>query len=64
MAARDLPLGVKAAIRKMEEIARPFAGARVDRKVNAKGELVVAIIFPKEYAPEADGRPRKYRRDD
>ena len=61
MSSHDLPLGIKAALRKMEEIAKPMNG-RVDWKVNTKGELVCAIIFPPEYAPEGSGPPRKHRR--
>jgi len=43
--------------------AKKLDGARVGHRVNARGELVVALILPPsfaEHAEEITPRPRKY----
>jgi len=50
--------------RSIEEVARAkkLDGARVAHRVNARGELVIALILPASYASHAENvrPPRKY----
>ena len=62
MSSRSLPLGIAAVVRRMEEMAKDFHG-RVDWKINAKGELVIAMILPPEDAPDVVAPERKKRGD-
>jgi hypothetical protein len=55
----DLSLGVRALLNEMQRlaVARGFEHARVDSKVNGRGELVLALLIPprtpQEWGPPA-----------
>ncbi len=53
-----LSLGVRALLNEIQNLAkaRGFEGARVDSKVNGRGELVLALLIPPR-TPEEWGPP-------
>jgi hypothetical protein len=54
-----LSLGVRALLNEIQNLAkaRGFEGARVDSKVNGRGELVLALLFPPRTPEEWGLRP-------
>jgi hypothetical protein len=59
----NLTMGVRALVAQAHELAKKlgFAGARVDVKVNARGELVVGILIPPR-TPDEWGPPSSFDR--
>ena len=52
--AMNLTVGVRALMNQMSDLAKKngFLTARVDAKVNRRGELVLAILIPPSFADE------------
>lgn len=59
-----MSLRLQALERRLAEAAAAvhYEGAKVLSKVNARGELVVAVILPAQYACEADNSPPPRKR--
>jgi hypothetical protein len=54
----DLTVGIRALMSQMFDLAKKtgFVEARVDAKVNRRGELVLAVLIPPRTPNEWDGR--------